>query len=221
MRTDLKPKAIELRKSGYLYSEIARELGVAKSTVHSWTSDTTLDVSQANRVSLRLKHIQQEKIKNLAIINRQRRNERDLLIKEVAEDFINTTKPTTDIKKLLCAVMFWCEGGKDVVSGVRFINSDPLMVKTFLSLLRDSFPLNEERFRALIHLHEYHEPDKQLQFWSEVTGIPEAQFHKPYLKSNTGSNIRDGYPGCVSIRYSDSSLGKLLKMLYIEFGNSM
>lgn len=116
--------------------------------------------------------------------------------------------------------MFWCEGEKDVRSGIRFINSDPVMIQTFLSLLRTSFPIKEEKFRALVHLHGYHDPVEQQRFWSEVTGIPLERFHKPYLKPNTGRNTRPGYPGCISIRYQDSSLGKALKMIYSEFGKS-
>lgn len=221
MRTVLKKRAIKLRRNGYLYAEIGRELGIAKSTAHLWTSGTSLDAKQSEKINFKLRSSRQKKIEKLATINRQRREQRDELLRKQAEEFVKLTKPNADINRLLCAVMFWCEGGKDTQSGIRFINSDPLMISTFLKLLRNSFSLDEMKFRALIHLHEYHDAQQQLKFWSKITRIPPSQFYRPYLKPNTVKNIRDNYPGCISIRYSDNSLGRLLKMVYIEFSRNI
>ena len=41
---DVKLKSHELRRLGYLLSDIAKELGVTKSTVHSWTNGMILTV---------------------------------------------------------------------------------------------------------------------------------------------------------------------------------
>lgn len=160
-----------------------------------------------------------DKIDNLATVNKRKREERDKLIGEQAKEVVDNLVLDTNHQKLICSVMFWCEGGKDIAAGIRFINSDPKMVNTFLTLLRSSFDIDEAKFRALIHLHEYHNPDKQLQYWSNITNIPANQFYKSFKKGNTGSNKKEGYPGCVSIRYLDKSLGKLLKMIYTEFSS--
>jgi hypothetical protein len=72
-----------------------------------------------------------------------------------------------------------------------------------------------------VHLHDYHNADHQQLYWSGVTNIPLNQFHKPYLKPHTAKNKRPGYPGCLSLRYLDSRLGNLLKMIYIEFSKSI
>lgn len=146
---------------------------------------------------------------------------RRLAIAVSARRTVKSIDLNEDHSRLLCAIFFWCEGGKDTRSGIRFMNSDPAMIRTFLHLLRSSFKIEESRLRALIHLHQYHDPQKQLSFWSKITDIPPHQFHRPYLKMNTGKNLRPNYPGCVSIRYNDSSLGKLLEMIYIEFSNSL
>jgi hypothetical protein len=120
----------------------------------------------------------------------------------------------------MCSLLFWAEGQKDVRAGVTFINSDPNMIQTFLKLFRHSFEVDESKFHALVHLHEYHDTKVQLEYWSKLTGIPLKQFWKPYLKPHTGKNKRIDYPGCISIRYLDSQFGKLLKMIYIEFSKS-
>ena len=117
--------------------------------------------------------------------------------------------------------MYWCEGGKDVRAGLQFINSDPILIATFLKYFREAFNLDEAKFRALIHLHDYHDPRKQLAYWSEITQIPEAQYHKPYIKPHSGVQKRPNYPGCVSVRYLDSTLGKTMQMIYSELGQKI
>jgi hypothetical protein len=219
-RTHLQPQAIILRKQGLLYSEIALKLGLAKSTTYKWTHDILLTDEEVVKIAERLKAVQSAKIDNLAMINKQRHMQRDLITSKIAAGIVRHTRLSQSHKRLICAVMFWCEGGKDTTSGIQFINSDPLMVQKFLELLRSSFEIREEKLRALVHLHQYHHEEQQLKYWSQLTCIPLTQFHKSYIKPHTGKNTRSGYPGCISIRYLDSSLGKLLKMIYIEFSNT-
>jgi hypothetical protein len=91
-----------------------------------------------------------------------------------------------------------------------FTNSDPKLVKTFLKLLRNSFTLDEKRFHPCIHIHSYHSPKVQLDFWSKVTDIDKQQFIKPYRKANSGKRIREGCQGCIDVRYSSSDLARRL-----------
>ncbi len=198
-----------------------RAVGVAKSTAHLWTSKAKLSNAELEKLSARLLAVKRQQVKKLAGINQRIREHNDAIIHEEARNFISSVNLTSDFKKLLCSVMFWCEGGKNARAGIQFINSDPLMVKKFLELFREAFQLDESKFQALVHLHEYHDPIRQLEYWSKVTSIPLRQFHKSYLKANTGKNIREGYPGCISVRYLDGSIGKLLKMIYIEFSKDM
>jgi hypothetical protein len=216
-----KSQALALRQKGMLYSDVAKELGIAKSTAFAWTHSLPLDAIEKERALTNLKAIQHKKIMRLAIINRQKRVDREKTIYEEAQRIVGNAPLSIDHKKLFCSILFWCEGGKDVRGGIQFINSDPVMIGKFLSLLREAFPLKEEKFRALVHLHDYHHQENQLKYWSKITQIPLSQFHKPYLKPHTGKNIREGYQGCISIRYLDSALGKLLKMIYSEFGQSL
>jgi hypothetical protein len=99
---------------------------------------------------------------------------------------------------------------------VSFINSDPEMIKYFLDVFRKAFKVDEKKFRALIHLHEYHDIDKQTDFWSKITRIPKEQFTKPYRKENGGKRKRENYQGCVSIRYNDRKIAKELIFLVKE-----
>ena len=220
MRANLRQQAILLRKQGRFYSEIALQLGVAKSTAYAWTYNLDLDNDQRSLISSRLVTSKRQNVKKLAILKSGVRLRREAEVRSKALDIVGNAKLTLDHKRLVCALLFWCEGGKDVAAGIQFINSDPLMVAKFLSLLREAFPVQESKFRALVHLHDYHDPTAQLAYWSEITQIPLLQFHKSYIKPHTGKNIRPGYPGCISVRYLEASLGRLLKAIFIEYSKT-
>jgi hypothetical protein len=221
MKLNLKKQAINLRRQGYLFTEIASELQIARSTAHNWTYALILSNAEEKRLQLRTAALQHAKMVNLANLRRQHNLERERLLLERARAIVANIVDTEDHQKIMCAVFFWCEGTKDVSGGIKFTNADPIMVRKFLALLRASFEIDEKKFRALIHLHEYHNPSVQLKFWSGVTGIPHTQFHKSYIKPHTGKNRHAGYPGCLSLRYLDASLGKLLKMIYSEYGQHL
>lgn len=48
-------------------------------------------------------------------------------------------------------------------------------------------------------------------FWFNVNGIGKNQF-SIYNKPNTGKNKKEGYKGCLSIRYGDS---RIIKEIFI------
>lgn len=102
---------------------------------------------------------------------------------------------------MFLALLYWGEGGK-TNNIFRFTNSDPEMIKSFSHLLRKSFIINEDKFRARLHLHEYHNREEMIIFWSEITGIEKNRF-SIYNKPHTGINKKPGYRGCLTVNYGD------------------
>lgn len=123
---------------------------------------------------------------------------------------------TKEICKLCCCLLYWCEGNK-ISNQVRFTSSDPSLIKLFLSLLRQGFYIDESKFRALVHLHSYHNEEKQKAFWGQVSEIPINQFYRSFHKPNTGQRIHKEYPGCLAISYYDSKVAKELLSIYNAF----
>lgn len=211
---ETKNKAIIFRKRGFSLNEISLIMKISKGTASIWLNDIKL----TNEAKERLKKrgiIGQHK----TILTKKRKREAflDNLKKQAATEIQGLKKDVAkkkELYKLLCSIMFWCEGGKELSHGMKFINSDPEMIKLYLTLLRKSFCLDEKKFRALIHLHEYHIEEKQIEYWSNVTGIPKTQFNKCYTKPNTGKRIKINYPGCIAIRYYDTKVARELWAYY-------
>lgn len=207
---DIKEKAITLRKKGYSLSEIANKLNISKSTSSLWLSNVSLP-------RLAIKRLTEKKIlgQYKTILLRQEKRKRLIaLFEQKAMKSLKTITLSKNISKLLCALVYYCEGVKGSDKYVTFINSDPSLVRVFLFLFRKSFVLNESKFRLLMHLHAYHSEKTQKLFWSKVTNISIDQFMHSYRKPNTQKRIRENYQGCVSIRYYDAIIAKELLAYY-------
>lgn len=200
-----KERALQLRKQGYSLNEISNTLSVSKSSASLWVRDVSLSphakaVIAKKRIRAREKAAATVKIRVDKSFSLARRRGDVIVASAVFNE---------DASRVLCALIYWCEGVKIRRRGLfGFTNSDPLLVASFLNLLRQGFSIDEEKFRVMVHLHDYHDEKTQLRFWSKVTSIPLVQFHKPYRKPHTGTRTRDGYQGCVSIRYMNVRLGR-------------
>jgi len=205
---NIKNSAIKLRRLGYSLNEIHDKLKVSKSVISGWVRDLSMSEKAKTRL---LKKI---KIGQFISAENKKRKTRQIIETyfEKAIKNLRRVRINDNLSKLICSLIYWCEGTKNLNSGISFANSDPQLVRTFLKLFRNSFNLDENKFRVCVHLHEYHNSKKQLKFWSDVTGINQGQFLKPFLKKNTGKIIRNDYNGCVSIRYHDTAIARQLLM---------
>jgi transposase-like protein len=200
---DIRHAAMELRKRGYSLKEISQRFNIAKSTASLWSENIALDKSAEARLLTVIKRGQFVSAQNKKA---KTRATEDRYLKEAREEM----KSNPNYDKIICAMIYWCEGGKNPRYGVSLTNSDPNLIRTFLKLLRNSFVLDEAKFHPCIHLHSYHSPEIQLDFWSKITDINKQQFIKPYQKSNSGKRIHENYQGCLSLRYASNDLARQL-----------
>jgi len=209
----IKERAFKLRVDGYSVKEIADKLHIAKSTSSLWVRNIKLNEEAQKRLEGRKllgyyrggltwqkKRIEAEK-------------QRRILVLKV----VNRIKKDSNHFKIYCALLYWCEGGKNEKDSLRFINSDPALIRTFLIFFRKSFITDHKKFRVLLHLHKYHNEKRQKEFWSSLTKIPKNQFLKSFRKQNTAKRIKENYPGCATIYYYDVRLARELRSLYKTF----
>ncbi|MCX6762527.1 MAG: hypothetical protein NT093_01970 [Candidatus Moranbacteria bacterium] len=211
-RKEILSKSIQLRKRGRSFREISELLNISKSTASLWTRAIILNPKAIERLT-GLRDLGRKRSKKTK--ERQRMKIEEEIAKK-ARMTVRNAKLNDSHRKIICSLIYWCEGGKNDGGRVNFTNSDPQLMRYFLKIFRKSFPLNEKKFRALLHMHEYHQERKQIRFWSKVTKIPTMQFSKSFHKKNSGKNIRAGYPGCLSVRYYDSKIQKELVFISKE-----
>jgi len=216
LSSNLINSALNLRKKGYSYQEISKNLNIAKSSAYLWCKRVILDENAKKRISRRLA-IGMIKAKQVL---KAKRDKNIKTISEKANYYLSNNKFDKKTNKLLCSFLYWAEGEKNKNS-ITFINSNPLMIESFLTLLRSAFTLDERKFRILVHVHEYHNEKKIKNYWSTITRIPLSQFSKSYLKPHTKKRIRDDYKGTVSLRYYDYKIALELTFIYNRFAERL
>ncbi len=210
---EVREKAVGLRSKGYSFNEISDRLNISKGLLSQWLSGLVLSPEAKQRLRGKISAGQLAAIESHRKKTRKLQEEYDYRSALIIDAF----HPDKNVALVLAAMIYWCEGAKNPSRGIDFTNSDARLVKTFLNLLRTAFVLDEKKFKAVVHVHSYHDPARQIKFWSKVTNIPVSQFSKPFLKRNSGRRIREGYEGCISVRYFDAKIGRQLLSLAQAF----
>ena len=206
--------ACRLRKEGCSLSEISAYLGVSKSSASGWTRHVPLSKNAQKR--LMKKSLEGQRKSQETHRARTQANLKEASL--YAKDVLKKANFSINHVRIACALLYWCEGEKSINDKIlSFTNSDPFLAATFVNLLRKGFSVNESKFRICVHLHDYHNTEEQLQFWSQTVNIPRDQFMKPYHKAHSGKQKREGYAGCASIRYYNTHLARRINAIAREF----
>lgn len=185
-------RARALRSQGFTMDEIAEQVGVSKSSVSLWTRDVEFVPRECesrrfgarNRAPNALQRRKAEQIERLLAEGRERIGE------------------LSDKEFLVAGAALYAGEGAKRDGELKFANSDPDMIAFFCAWLRKFFLVDEQRLRVRLYLHQGLDLDAALEFWSRVTGIPLAQFVKPYRAiPDAGVRNNKHVYGCAAVAY--------------------
>lgn len=125
-----------------------------------------------------------------------------------------------EMLKMAGVMLYWAEGFKSKsAQGVDFANSDPAMAITFLRFLRDICGINESKLRVFLYCYGNQDVPSLINFWKDITGVPEEQFTKPHIRRDFDVAKSGKMPnGLVHIRYGDKRLLFILKEWIAKYG---
>jgi hypothetical protein len=186
-------QARSLRATGLPLAVIASRLGVSKSSVSLWVRDVAFEpLPRGTRGRRRAPNA----------LQRRKQAEIDRLLEEGRARIGRLSER----EFLVAGVALYAGEGSKRDGALRFTNSDPRMVVFFCCWLRRFFEIDESRLRVRLYLHEGLDLDAAVTYWSRLTGIPAAQFGKPY-RAVPDPTIRHAkhVHGCVTVSYSCSA----------------
>jgi hypothetical protein len=201
-----KERAIELRKRGFSYSEVLKEVPVAKSTLSLWLREIGLSKKQKQRLT--------EKKLLSALWGAEKRKQTRI---DITQEIKNKAKrEISNLTKrdlfMIGIALYWAEGHKEKDRGslVRFGNSDSKMIRIFLKWLREVCEIDNKDISFRIYLHEVAERklDEVKQYWANVTRFPKESFQKVTWKRNkintNRKNKGENYYGLLSVYVKNS-----------------
>jgi hypothetical protein len=201
VKQDLKQKAITLRKQGKTYSEIMKEVPVAKSTISLWLREVGLSVAQRQNITVKRQQAQ----KRGADAQRSKR------IKKQTDLIENALKDIKSISKrelwLIGTALYWAEGAKEKdyrpSSRVSFSNSDPKMIALFIKWIKECIGLKNDDLILSLYIHESHS-DRIMEvkkLWSNYLNLPLSFFNNIYFKKNKINTRRKIQESCILAFY--------------------
>ena len=190
MKVEEKKEAIRLRKEGWSIKDINKKLRVSKSSVSFWVREIELTPKQ--KLELSKKGIRKEVIEKRRITRLKNENARRQIIIDQAKKEIKHLS-LRDLF-LIGTALYWAEGGK-TKGIVRFSNSDPKIIQIIMRFFKEVCEISPCKFKGHIHIHPHLDCKKAEKYWSNISGIPLAQFYKSYQKPNKSSqNKKDSLP---------------------------
>ena len=208
-KTEQKNKAIELRRQGFSYSEILGQIPVAKSSLSLWLRSVELSRKQKQKIT-------DKKLASALRGARRRKEIRIALTKKIKDEGkIEVGEITKRELWLIGISLYWGEGNKEKEyrpgSGVKFSNSDPIMIALFLKWLLEIVKEPRENICFEIYLHQKsRERETEVKkFWENITNFSSKSFTKTRWKKNklrtNRKNVNNNYFGLLRINVIRSS----------------
>ncbi|MGW4497615.1 helix-turn-helix domain-containing protein [Micromonospora sp. NPDC004336] len=207
---ELYEQALRLRRGGCTVPEIAKRVGVARSTAYQWVRHLPIDHDSDEARARRRAH---SKVMTDAQWDRHRAV-RDAARAETVTKVAAWVKQLRHRELVLVgAAIYWCEGGKAKPwrpndCRVKFINSDPVLVLLFLRFV-EALGVAPAALRFRVNIHESADEAAAVRWWADLVGVPAEKFQRSSLKRHRPEtkrqNVGDDYRGCLTVYVLRSS----------------
>lgn len=216
LKAALREQAIALRQQGMSIREIARQLGIAKSSASTWTRHIELTDEQKGK----LKENQKAAAEKLSANYGGKWNQETYF--KLRQTYQNEGRLAAKECRLLHmtgCLLYWAEGAKRR-NRLVFVNSDPEMMVLFMRFLREEMQIADTAISITIHCH-YHELveiSRIENYWLALLQLPTDCLGKTQIKkgSLTRKNILEN--GVCTINIGNTRLVQHIYGAIQEYG---
>jgi AraC-like DNA-binding protein len=214
---ELKPTAIQLRKRGISIGRIEEKLNISRSTLSGWFRDIELTPKQKKILSERWKQGLVKARKKALLWHRQEKEKRLFKAQEEADGVLGKVNLSdSNIIDLGLAMLYLGEGTKKNIE-TAMSNSDPLILKAFVAILRKNYNVSISKIRCELQIRADQNPQNTKRFWAKTLGLPMKNFKYINIDKRTiGTKTYPGYKGVCNIRCANVAIKR--KLLNISKG---
>jgi hypothetical protein len=205
----MRERAVAFRKKGYSFSQINRALdsNVPKSTISFWLSGIELSSFQKQKLEIKRKK-DLEGARQKALETKKKKREKYLKNLLNENKWIISELKNIKTKKITLVMLYLAEGSKTRRGSITFGNSDPLIIKLFLNLLRSCYEIDESKFRCTLQCRGDQNIENLEIFWSKLTNISLSRFYKARVdpRSIGKKSRKTSYKGVCRIDYFSANI---------------
>jgi hypothetical protein len=207
----LREEAVALRKQGFTYGQIKRDLGIQKSTLSDWLSDLPLTTTQQNLLAknkLRSRDLSREKFIETSRVKSVSR------LKEVYQKQNKQLLPLSNRELFIAGLfLYWGEGEKRK-GRVSLSNTDPRIIKFYLYWLFEILKVPKDKIVVRLQLYKDMNINESINFWSVTLDLQISQFRRTYIKKSNrdGLTYKSFGHGTCRIHLGDVHLSEKIAM---------
>lgn len=169
-------QAVEFRKRGFTYSEIAKICGVSKGTVSNWLSKKRFSKAIAKENAQKAAR---DNRKRIALVNKARSAERKKRYKEAVHSAETEFKHYKHSPLFIAGLMLYQASG-DLVdpSRIRLSSTDVEQHRVFVKFLHDFLGVEKENVQFWLLLHAKQPEERVCKWWARRIPLSVSRFGK-------------------------------------------
>ncbi|GAB4508990.1 MAG: hypothetical protein OHK0046_03110 [Anaerolineae bacterium] len=199
-------EAKRLRKEGKSINEIARILGVSKGSVSAWVRQVEITDEQRAHFLRKKSEAAAVARQYAASINR----EKSLAKRKAYQEAGRAKAREQSLLHAIGCTLLWAEGAK-TRSEIHFVNSDPHMMRLFITFLRQELHVPEEAMSIHIHCHVPEDIPRIERFWLDWLGLPDSALRTTQIKKGSDTRKNRLENGVCGLRVYN---GELMQHIY-------
>ncbi len=192
-------KAIELRRQGFSYSEIAAQLKISKTSVSNWVKNVRLTEDEKKNLERNLKSKKERTRMKISISLRAKKVYREKRAYENAErDFIKYTK---DSFFAFGVGLYSARGGKHGV--FQYMSSDKETIKIMLKWIEKYLEVSREKIKYRVFVDVSWKNKGVEENWAKVCRVSREKFQKTMIMRSRNTEKSPDYMGSLAILITD------------------
>ncbi len=169
-------QAVEFRKRGFTYSEIAKICGVSKSTVSNWLSKKRFSKTIAKENAERAAR---DNKKRMQLLNKARQAERTTRYNEAVRSAETEFKHYKNNPLFVAGLMLYIgEGDNKDRRLIRLANARTEVHRIFIKFLVEYLGIDKNAIKFWILLYPDLDEGKCVRYWCKKVGIKNDNFYK-------------------------------------------
>lgn len=108
--------------------------------------------------------------------------------------------------------LYWGEGTKSNQHAVRLGNTDPGLVKAFLSFLKEIYNIETTKLQFGVQIFNDIDPEESLVYWMKMLHVNRSQFYKPTISpsQSAGTYKKKAKYGVLTIYFHNKKLRDII-----------
>ena len=214
-----KEKAVELRKKGFSYKEIMKEIPVAKSSLSLWLKDLPLTQDEKEVLKKRKNfNISKGRTKAASELRKRRLEREKVWLSEAKGVFYEYAD---DPRFHAGIVMYWAEGSK-TSNRWSIINTDVEVIEMMVSWLQKYLDIPSESIRFRLYIHRPYADSRCEEWWQKRLKVSRNVFLKTiYKETQHKTKKKPSHKGCLRIEVVKSKkmfwMMKVFRNLAVEY----